>query len=208
MLPQWMCAQDIDPVLLQAKARLDSVQSFEAGLKLSVDISFVNMSPKQATMTYTKGEPTTFSSEDFVLIPKRGLDFSLSEIFEYPFMTVDRGYEVIFGRPCKLLNIIPLDKRADFSIATLGVDTVNYSVMKSEISTKKDGTYEVLLSYGQSNDIIPGRVEVSFEIERIRIPLQYMGKEIEVDKSAMKMEEVKRGRIILDIEPALVELVK
>ncbi|MEM8895591.1 MAG: hypothetical protein AAGC88_13500, partial [Bacteroidota bacterium] len=84
ILPEWLTAQEIDPDLIIAKDRLDNVQSFEAELELLVDISFVNMPPKRATMKYEKGAPAEFESDDFVLIPKRGLDFSLSEIFEYP----------------------------------------------------------------------------------------------------------------------------
>jgi hypothetical protein len=200
LLSQWCSAQKIDPDLLKAKERLDAVTSFMADLKLTVDISFVHMPPKYAQMTYQKGLPTTFSSEDFILIPKRGLDFSLSEIFMYPFITVDRGFGQYSGRACKLLNIIPTDNKADFSIATLALDTLTHQVMFSEINTKKDGAYQMLMMYDSAQQAIPDRVEVSFEIERIRLPLQYMGKEVEVDKSKMKAESFKKGRIILEID--------
>ena len=41
----------------------------------------------------------------------------------------------------KAINVIPTDKRADFSIATLLLDTDNMRIAESEINTKKDGTY-------------------------------------------------------------------
>lgn len=208
LLSQFGSGQEVDPDLLMAKERLDAIASFEADLHLTVDISFVNMPPKSAKMSYQKGEPTTFSSEDFILIPKRGLDFSLSEIFKYPFITVDRGYEEYSGRSCKLLNIIPTDNKADFSIASLALDTLTHQILFSEINTKKDGAYQMLMKYADDRQAIPGRVEVSFEIERIRMPLQYMGKEVEVDKSQMRAEGLKKGRIILEIVPYDIQLVK
>ncbi|MEQ9300628.1 MAG: hypothetical protein RIF33_18805 [Cyclobacteriaceae bacterium] len=208
LLSQISYGQEIDPDLVMAKERLDAIASFEADLDLTVDISFVNMPPKSAKMSYQKGKSTTFSSEDFILIPKRGLDFSLSEIFKYSFITVDRGFEQYSGRTCKLLNIIPTDSKADFSIASLALDTLTHQVIFSEINTKKDGAYQMLMSYDDNQQAIPGRVEVSFEIERIRIPLQYMGKEVEVDKAQMKAEGLRRGRIILEIEAYDVQLVK
>lgn len=208
LLSQMGFGQQVDPDLLKAKERLDAIASFNADLNLIVDISFVNMPPKSAKMSYQKGEPTTFSSEDFILIPKRGLDFSLSEIFKYPFISVDRGFEQYSGRTCKLLNIIPTDSKADFSIASLALDTLTHQVIFTEINTKKDGAYQMLMTYDDDQQAIPGRVEVSFEIERIRIPLQYMGKEVEVDKSQMKANGLKKGRIILEIMPYDVRLVK
>ena len=200
--------QEIDPDLLLAKEKLDAIASFEADLNLTVDISFVNMPPKSANMSYQKGKPIVFTSDDFILIPKRGLDFSLSEIFKYPFITVDRGFEQYSSRSCKLLNIIPTDGKADFSIASLALDTLTHQVIFSEINTKKDGAYQMLMTFLDDQQAIPGRVEVSFEIERIRIPLQYMGKEVEVDKSQMKAEGLKKGRIIMGIDVYDVQLIK
>jgi hypothetical protein len=208
LLSQIGFGQELDADLLLAKERLDAIESFEADLKLTVDISFVNMPPKSAKITYQKGKPTTFSSDDFILIPKRGLDFSLSEIFKYPFITVDRGFKDYSGRSCRLLNIIPTDSKADFSIASLALDTLTHQVMFSEINTKKDGAYQMLMTYVDDQQAIPDRVEVSFEIERIRIPLQYMGKEVEVDKSQMKAEGLKKGRIIMEIDVYDVQLIK
>ena len=110
-------AQNIDTDLLKAKQRMDSIQQFSANLKLEVDINFINMPTKYATMNYTKGKPVKFSSTDFVMIPKRGLDFSMNRLFEYSFITVPRGEEIRKGVSYKAVNIIPTDKRADFSIA-------------------------------------------------------------------------------------------
>src|SRR6188474_1550690 len=140
-------AQIIDADLLKIKHRMDSIERFTANLKLEVDISFINMPTKYAGMTYQKGQPAKFSSDDFVMIPKRGLDFTLNKIFEYPIITIDRGTEVRNGTPYKAINVIPTDKRADFSIATLLLDTVNKRVAESEISTKKDGTYLLVMKY-------------------------------------------------------------
>lgn len=193
-------AQEQDKDLLRIKERLDTVSAFTADLKLDVDISFINMPQKTATVEFKKGEPMAFSSEDFALIPKRGLDFSFQELFEYPFITVDRGMETVGGNKLKVVNIIPTDKKADFSIATLYLDLKAEQIVISEISTKKDGTYTLLLDYPTSEAVLPSQVEVQFEMERIRIPLNFMGKDIDVDRKKMREEEVKTGKIFLTLD--------
>lgn len=195
----WMglSAQAIDEDLLKVKSRLDSILSFSTQLKLEVDISFINMPVKKAQMFYAKGKKVKFSSDDFVMLPKRGLDFSLNSLLEYSFITVDRGMEQRNGISYKAINIIPTDKRADFSIATILIDTKLRRVMESEINTKKDGAYLLTFLYNSDTKVLPDKVTVNFEIEKIRIPINFMGKDTQLDRKKMKAVGTKTGAIYL-----------
>jgi hypothetical protein len=188
-----------DADLLKIRQRMDAVEQFTADLKLDVDIDFINMPTKSAGMTYVKGKPIKFSSDDFVMIPKRGLDFTMNMLFAYPFITVDRGTETRNGKSYKVINVIPTDKRADFSIATLLLDTVNVRIAESEINTKKDGTYTVVMKYENERMVLTNMVEVHFEIERIKIPLNFTGKDATIDKKKLSAKGPKTGKIMLHI---------
>jgi len=72
-------------------------------------------------------------------------------------------------------------------------------VAETEISTKKDGAYNLKLNYENSTKVLPALVEVSFEIERIKIPINFMGKDTDIDRKKMKAEGVKTGKIYLSI---------
>jgi len=192
-----LSAQEIDADLLKVKNRLDSILSFSTQLKLEVDISFINMPVKKAQMYYAKGKKVKFSTDDFVMLPKRGLDFSLNSLLEYSFITVDRGLEQRGTRTYKAINIIPTDKRADFSIATILIDTKLKRVVESEINTKKDGSYLLSFQYNADSKILPDKVTVNFEIEKIRIPINFMGKDTQLDRKKMKAAGTKTGAIYL-----------
>lgn len=192
-----LLAQPVDADLLKLKARLDSIQSFSTQLTLAVDISFINMPVKKAQMVYVKGKPVAFSSSDFVMLPKRGLDFSLNSLLEYDFITVDRGMEMKEGKNCKVIHIIPTDKRADFSIATVWMDTRLRRLVASEINTKKDGAYSLQFQYQQDQKVLPDKVTVHFEIEKIRIPINFMGKDTDIDRKKMRSAGSKTGAIYL-----------
>ena len=192
-----LSAQGVDEDLLRIKQRLDSVVYFQANLQLETDISFVHMPVKRALMKFEKGKPVQFISTDFVLLPKRGLDFSLQSLFEYRVVTLVRNSSLRTGYTIKEINVIPADKRADFTIATLWINTSLRRVESAEISTSKDGTYVLQMHYHQAPDIFPDRVEVSFEIERIRIPLNFMGKGTQIDKEKLKSEGAKTGKIFM-----------
>ncbi|WP_224489275.1 hypothetical protein [Robertkochia flava] len=63
------------------RSRLDGIEAFKANVKLETDIDFIQMPVKTAVMYYERNQPVKVESEDFVLVPKRGVDLLLSEIF-------------------------------------------------------------------------------------------------------------------------------
>ncbi|MGB5228413.1 MAG: hypothetical protein WBN55_09120 [Eudoraea sp.] len=198
--------QEIDNDLLQIKRRMDSIKSFNANIELDVDISFINMPTKYGKVRYDKGESTKVTSNDFIMLPKRGLDLTLNEIFRHPFITVNRGEEYHKGVLCKVINIIPTSSKANFSIATLFMDVRAKRIIKSEISTKTEGVFTIYMDYQHYMDALPATVEVQFAVSGVKIPLRFLGKETEVDRKAIKKEGSKTGKIFLTLSE--VQIVK
>lgn len=198
--------QEIDNDLLQIKKRMDSIKSFNANIELNVDISFINMPTKYGKVRYKQGESTKVTSDDFIMLPKRGLDLTLNEIFRHPFITVKMGEEHHKGVLCKVINIIPTSSKANFSIATLFMDTKAKRIMKSEISTKTEGIFTTYLGYQDYMDALPVTVEVQFAVNSVKIPLRFLGKETEVDRKVIKQEGSKTGKIFLTLSE--VQIVK
>jgi len=197
-------AQDVDSTLLEIKKDLDQVISAKAVLKLELDIDFIKMPTKYAQIAYEKGKTIEYQSENFIIIPKRGLDFSLDELFKYKFMTIDRGSELNEGKTLKILNIIPLDKKADYAIMTMKIDTLARQIVETEITTKDEGTFQLFLRYASAP--FPSEVTVAFEIEKMKIPLSFMGKDAEVDKEKLKSNDRKNGKIFLYLDWQAIEV--
>jgi len=201
-------AQEIDTDLLLIKERMDSVQHFSAHLQLDLEVPFINMPTKYATMRYTKGEEIEFSSDDFMMLPKRGLDFSLSELFKHPFITVYRGMQEMEGKQVKVLNIIPDDEKSAVALATLYLDVIAQRIIASKITTKKEGTYSLKMDYKNVEDILPSAVEVVFAIEKLKIPLNFMGSDTDIDRKKMRNTDTKTGKIMMKIEQYSIEYQK
>ena len=196
---QFVQGQQIDQDLLRIKKRMDSVKQFSASLILDLDVPFIKMPTKTAKVNYVIGQKMKFASDDFVMLPKRGLDFSLSEIFKYPFITVDRGAEKRNGRMIKVINIIPTTNQSDLALATIYMDTKAVRVVQSEINTRKEGSYTLMMTYAQLKDILPAYVEATFAIEKLKIPLNFMGKGTSIDRKKMRSMETKTGKIKMRI---------
>lgn len=200
-------AQKIDPDLLHIKQRMDSVSQFTADITLDLEVSFIKMPTKTAKVRYAKDKKMAFSSSDFVMLPKRGLDFSLNEIFKHPFITVDRGMEKRNGKLLKVINVIPIDNKSDLALVTLYMDTKARRIVESEVNTRKDGTYTLLMQYASFNNILPDYVEAGFAIEKLKIPLNFMGKGTKIDRKQMRSEETKTGKIKMKINNYVIKYI-
>ena len=200
MLGSGLFAQEIDPALLQLKDRMDSIEGFRARVRMEVDISFVNMPVKYAEVSYQKGQAVRIYSEDFVMIPKRGLDLTLNELYKYPFMTLNLGKVSFAGRPCEMIKVIPTTDQSDYSIATLWLDTGALRILKSQISTKKNGVFDIVYQYEGSHQQLPSEIEVQFEVSGVKIPLRFLGKDTQVDREGMRGNTQEKGAITLRLE--------
>ncbi|PWJ41953.1 hypothetical protein [Sediminitomix flava] len=192
-------SQEIDAVLSATKNRLDAIQSIDADVKIDIDVPHIQMPTKSAKLHYKKDKPTKLESKDFLMVPRKGLDFTLESLFKFPFITADRGLVEVDGISCRQINVIPTDSRSDFAIALLTIDTKNHRILKSEVSTKKEGSYQTVMAYANEEAIVPSAIEVNFEMDKLRIPLSFMGKNIEVDKKALKESGEIEGKIFIKI---------
>ncbi|MHA7832706.1 MAG: hypothetical protein ACX93O_16545 [Flagellimonas sp.] len=192
-------AQEMDTDLMRIKNRMDAIVQFSADLQLDLEAPFINMPTKLASMHYKKGKDTKFSSTDFVVLPKRGLDFAFSELFEHPFITVTRGVKMKNNKEVKVVNVIPTDDRSDMAVATLYLDVKNERIAGSEITTKKNGTYKLIMEYENKQSILPSYVEVFFAMEKLKIPLNFMGSDTRIDRKTMRNMDTKTGKVILQI---------
>jgi len=99
----------------------------------------------------------------------------------------------------KVLNVIPTDNKSDMALATLYLDVENERIAASEITTKKNGTYALEMEYPDVEAILPNQVQVSFAIEKLKIPLNFMGSDTDIDRKTMRQMDTKTGKITLQI---------
>lgn len=189
-------AQSVEE-LDRLRDKMNDITSFSARVRLETDIDFIRMPVKTARMTYKREEPVKLESDDFVLVPKRGMDLLLWEIFKYDYIAVPRGQTLKGGVNCVTLNVIPEDKRAKYAIATLFIDTATDRLVEAEIQTRKQGAYTLNMFYDNKTNLLPDKVEVSFEVEKVKIPVRYLAREGEVDREAFKAEGLKTGKVVL-----------
>jgi outer membrane lipoprotein-sorting protein len=192
-------AQDKGPyqVLDRVRNKLEAIQDYHADVAIRVDVDFIRMPEKHASVFYKAPGKTRFKSDEFIMLPKKGTNFSALNLLEGGYTAIYAGTATIDDRQDEIIKVIPMKQKSDIVLSTLWVDTVSYRVMRVESTTRESGSYTIDFTYHDPSLPLPSVMKISFEIQNFNIPLKFIGKGVEIDRNKLDSTAVKRGVVIL-----------
>ncbi|MCX6233526.1 MAG: hypothetical protein NT175_02220 [Bacteroidetes bacterium] len=192
-------AQESDPyqILGNVTKNLDRIKDYQADVEIELDVDFIRMPVKHATAYYKQPDKVTFKSDEFIMLPKKGFDFSANKILKEDFTAIYIGEEEMQGQLNDVIQVIPTKRKSDIVLSTFWIDKGNNRITKAESTTRNKGSYVIEFSYDKPADPLPSVMKISFEIENFNIPLKFMGKSIEVDEKKMNEQTVKTGAVYI-----------
>jgi outer membrane lipoprotein-sorting protein len=199
MMVSYKPTNDIKETLRQVKEKYDKVNDYTATGKLKTNVIFIKAPVATVKVFYKKPDKLKIKNEKGVsLIPKGTMNINLNNVFmlkEYE--SFDGGKEKINGKECRVIKIFPLDDKNDISRATLYIDETEMLTMKSVVTSKENGTFELVMSYGsQKIWALPDKVEFTFNTREYKLP---KGVSIDYDNGTTGKEEKdkkeKKGRV-------------
>lgn len=186
-----------DTLIRNVLEKIEKVESYQVDIEIEVDVEFINMPIKHATMFYKHPDKIKFKSDEFIMLPKKGLNNGIQKLLSEPYTSIYVGMETISESKHHVVKIIPLGKKPDIILATLWINEENMLVSKSESSTRNEGTYVVEFAYEDTNIPLPSEMIISFEIENLKIPLKFIGKTQGIDIDSDKAKGKQEGRVYL-----------
>jgi outer membrane lipoprotein-sorting protein len=187
---------DKDPIAIleDVKNRYFEIRDFTAKATIIVDVDFVNIPDKEIEIFYKFPSKVKIKTKGFAMIPKKGMNFSIYELFKYEYTAIHVQTLVENRVELEEIKFIPLDKKSDLAIATLWVDHSNRRISRVEGIPKKGGNFMMELEYGNENDVLPIQTKIMFEMEQMRVPFRFFGN-LEVDKE--KLKEAREGVVTI-----------
>jgi len=188
---------DPDSLVNQLKTELKKVKSYQVDMEVELDVDFINMPIKHARMFFQYPDKVNFKSDEFIMLPKKGLNNGLNKILSMPYTAIYIGNERLHNEEHHVIKVIPLTKKPDIILTTLWINKSTLRVSKSENNTRNQGTSTVEFAYTNSTYALPSEISISFEIENLKIPLKFIGKSagIEIDKD--KLKEKQEGKVYI-----------
>jgi len=179
-------AQDVRALLKQVKDKYDKVNDYTADGKMKTNVQFMKTPEADVKVYYKKPDKLKIKNEKGVsFIPKGAVNINMNNVLGLDnYEAIDGGREKINGTECRVVKIFPLSDEENITRATLYIDEKQLVSMKSVISTKENGTYELLLTYkSQVAYGLPDKVELTFSTKDYKLP---KGISIDYDNGADK----------------------
>jgi outer membrane lipoprotein-sorting protein len=185
-------AQDIKDLLKKVKAKYDQVNDYTATGKLKTNVIFIKAPVATVKIYYKKPDKLKIKNENGIsFIPKGSVNVNMNNVLGLNnYEAIDGGREKINDTDCKVVKIFPLSDDENITRATLYIDEKQLLVLKSVISTKENGTYELVMTYKNYSAYgLPDKVELTFNTKEYKLP---KGVTIDYDNGANKEDAEKK----------------
>lgn len=166
------------------------VKSFEADVQIDVDVDFIRIPVKNGRVFYKAPDKFRFRATGFALVPKKGLNFSVMDMLNAQHTAIYAGEDAQHH----MLKIVPMSEDADFVLASVWIDKQSNRLMKMDVTSKSQGNYLMEFTYGDLGYDLPETTTVSFDIQRVDIPMKFLGN-LKVDKD--KIADRNKGSVRL-----------
>lgn len=123
-------------------------------------------------------------------MPKGGVSVNMNSLMTLNNFTVfDAGQSVIDNINTRIIKLLPLNENSDVILTTMYIDEKNLLVKKAVTTTRENGTYEILMNYGNyANYGLPDKVIFAFNTKDYKMP---KGITFEFDDDMTKDEKQK-----------------
>lgn len=181
-------AQDVKALLQKVKEKYDKVNDYTATGKMKTNVLFIKAPVATVKVYYKKPDKLKIRNESGVsFIPKGSVNINMNNVLGLNnFEAVEAAAEKVNGVDCKVVKIFPLSDDESITRATLYIDEKQLLVVKSVISTRENGTYELVMSYKKYAAYgLPDKVELSFNTRDYKLP---KGISIDYDNGSNKKD--------------------
>ncbi len=166
-------AQDINAILQKAKAKMETVNDYEASGRMKTNVAFLKVPVANVKVYFKKPNRLKVKSEKGIsFIPKGAVNINMSNITgTNKFTVIDGGTEKLNGQTLRVARLLPDDENSDMVLSTVYVDEATSLIMKARTTTKDNGTYELEMSYGKFAAYgLPDKIIFSFNTKDYRLP--------------------------------------
>jgi hypothetical protein len=149
--PVALLAQDINELVKKVKAKIETVNDYEAAAKMKTNVSFLKVPVSDVKVYFKKPNKLKIKSEKGIsFVPKGAVSINLNNIVGGDnYSVIDAGTDKIGGVAVKVVKLLPADDNAPVVLSTLYIDPVNFVIKKAKTTTRDNGTYELEMTFGK-----------------------------------------------------------
>lgn len=162
--------KDPDVIIKNVKQAFNTVKDYTVDVDIKVDVNILKVPEMKAKLYFKQPDKVHIQSKGFAMLPRDGLYTSPMSFLKNDYTAIYARDENLNGINTSVIKIIPLNDKGDLILTTLWIDQARNEIVKVESTTKVNGTFTLLLNYGNNKYPLPNSMEFSFNTEKGRMP--------------------------------------
>ena len=193
-------SQTATDLLNKVVAKLNTVKDYTASVNVTADIPMIKILPSKAKIYFKQKDKFKVEAKGIVILPKQGFTDINS------FISNTKSYQSILGDTIAinstktvLATVIPNGEGNEIILAKLWIDYARNVVMKSQITTKTNGTVTTTYTYGDKVSYgLPSKMVFEIDVKKFKLP-KSVAADINNRDAKAKQDTRKKGTITISL---------
>jgi len=193
-------SQTATDLLNKVVAKLNTVKDYTASVNVTADIPMIKILPSKAKIYFKQKDKFKVEAKGIVILPKQGFTDINS------FISNTKSYQSILGdtivvnsMKTVLATVIPNGEGNEIILAKLWIDYARNVVMKSQITTKTNGTVTTTYTYGDKVSFgLPSKMVFEIDVKKFKLP-KSVAADINNRDAKAKQDTRKKGTITVSL---------
>lgn len=195
-------AQDnANAILHKVYAKVQKAKDYSVDVHIKVDMPFIRLMPVDAKIYYKQKDKFKVESKSIAIVPRQSFDQATKMLADTnSFSTIIQGKEMIGTVQAIIINIIPLSDTSDLILGKLWIDPKQNVILKSQMTTKSNGTILTEYTYGaQITYGLPDKMTFTVDVKKFKIPKSVAADMNNKTKEEDKSKDQKKGQIFITL---------
>ena len=164
-------AQNAKEMIARVNQNFAKVKDYAADISMNFQIPGVNIEPITGKVYYKTPDKFRVKTKGIVFLPKQNPYYALAMLKDTnAYTAILSGTEKIGNTTCAIINVIP-NSENDLILGKFWIDNARGVVLKSQLTTKSNGTIIVENRFGNMQQYaLPDRVVFSIDMTKFKVP--------------------------------------
>ena len=193
--------ENANAILNKVYSKIQKAKDYSVNIHVKVDMPFIRMMPIDAKVYSKQKDKFKVESKSIAIVPRQGFDQASKMLADTnSFSTIIQGKEMIGTTQAVIINIIPNADTSDLILGKLWVDTKQNIILKSQLTTKSNGTILTEYTYGtQIAYGLPDKMTFTVDVKKFKIPKSVAADINNQPKEEDKKKDNKKGQIFITL---------
>lgn len=190
---------DSKQILRDVNLTFQKVKDYTADVKIKTDIPFINILPVNAKVFFKQPDKFHIQSKGIAILPKQGPENMMAQLRDtLAFTSVFLMNDNLNGVPVAVVNILPVSDTSDIVVGKFWIDTQRKVVMRSQITSKTNGTVNAEYVYGSNAAYaLPDVVTFTIDTKKFKMPKAVAADLNNYAKEKTEKQKESKGKIVL-----------